>query len=73
MNPFAQPPPNSAGRRGFPSATAAKASAMQEARVDFAVLQCGPEFAWVSPLELVLARLPAALMRGINVVEIGQR
>lgn len=74
MNPFAPPPPNSAGQRGFASARAAKEDAARcQGVTSFGVLQSGPEFAWVSPLELVLARLPAAMMRGISLVEMCQR
>jgi hypothetical protein len=73
MNPFSQAPANSAGRRGYTSAAAAKAVALTQAPANFAVLQAGQEFAWVSPLELVLARLPHAMMRGITLVEMCQR
>lgn len=73
MNPFQQAPPNSAGQRGYTSAAAAKAAAQVQSPADFAVLQAGQEFAWVSPLDLVLARMPQAMMRGIRLVEMVQR
>lgn len=65
------------GERGFPNALSAKMAAL--ARPDTAsyaiIEQHRPkhEFAWVGPVDLVLARLPAAMMAGITLVEWGQR
>jgi len=76
MNPFANqpPPPNATGQRGFDSAENAKAAALaQPETTSFAIMQCKQEFAWVSPSDLVMARLPHAMMAGIAVVEWGQK
>lgn len=74
MNPFGPTPTNAAGQRGFD--TAAKAHDAAVAQPDtktFAVLQWRREFAWVAPQEVAMQRLGAAMLAGINVVEMGQR
>ena len=65
------------GERGFPNALSAKMAALARLETtSYAVLeQHRPkhEFAWVGPLDIVLARMPAMLMAGISMVEMGQR
>jgi len=65
------------GERGFPNAISAKMAALARPETtSYAVIeQHRPqhEFAWVGPVEVVLARMAAALMAGISIVEVGQR
>ena len=64
------------GERGFPNALSAKMAALARPETtSYAIIeQHRPkhEFAWVGPLDLVLARMPAMLMAGISMVEWGQ-
>lgn len=75
MNPFGTtPPPGAAGQRGFDTAQKAKDAALAQPETKtFAVLQWRREFAWVAPQEVVMQRLGAAMLAGINVVEMGQK
>lgn len=65
------------GERGFPNALSAKMAALARPEtVSYAVLeQHRPkhEFAWVGPIDVVMQRLPAALLAGISMVEWGNR
>lgn len=75
MNPFAeQSPAAGRGQRGFNSAAEAKAAALaQPETTSFVIMQCKQEFAWISPSDVAMARLPHAMMAGITVVEWGQK
>lgn len=74
MNPFGHTPTNAAGQRGFDTAQKARDAAVaQPETTTFAVLMCKNEFAWVAPQEVAMQRLGAAMLAGINVVEMGQR
>lgn len=74
MNPFGATPTNAAGQRGFDTAQKARDAALAQPETKtFAVLQWRHEFAWVAPSDIVVARLGAAMLSGINVVEFGQR
>jgi hypothetical protein len=74
MNPFSQPPAGASGQRGFASADKARDAALAQPETKtFAVLQWRREFAWVAPVEIVHQRLGAAMLAGINIVEMGQR
>ena len=74
MNPFGPAPANAAGRRGFDSAQKARDAALAQPETKtFAVLQWRREFAWVAPQEVAMQRLGAAMLAGINIVEMGQR
>jgi hypothetical protein len=74
MNPFGATPTNAAGQRGFDTAAKARDAALAQPETKtFAVLQWRREFAWVAPQDVVMQRLGAAMLAGINVVEFGSK
>ncbi len=62
------------GERGYPTAQAAHDAAKAQKIPAFAVISHPrqAEFAWVAPLEFFMSRMPAAMMAGIQIMEMSK-